>query len=110
GAIPLIVGGVTDAALRRAARIGDGWIPHAIPTAEAGSAIAAIRRYRSEYGRGAEPLTAVVPLTDAFDPGGYRRAEDAGVTHALTTPWMLYGGGHPPHRGKGAGARRVGGD
>ena len=46
GAIPLIVGGVTDAALRRTARIGDGWIPHAIPTAEARDAIAAIRRYR----------------------------------------------------------------
>jgi len=40
----------------------------------------AIRRYRSEYGRLADPFTAVVPLTDAFDPGGYRRAEEAGVT------------------------------
>jgi len=106
GAIPLIVGGVTDAALRRAARIGDGWIPHAILTAEAGSAIAAIRRYRSEYGRGAEPLTAVVPLTDAFDPGGYRRAEDVGVTHALTTPWMLYGGSHRSLADKRDGLRR----
>jgi len=68
GAIPLIVGGVTQAALRRAARIGDGWIPHAISTAEARDAIAAIRRYRSEYGRLADPFTAVVPLTERSTP------------------------------------------
>jgi probable F420-dependent oxidoreductase len=110
GAIPLIVGGVTEAALRRAARIGDGWIPHAIRTAEARDAIAAIRRYRSEYGRAAEPLTAVVPLTDAFDPDGYRRAEDAGVTHALTTPWMLYGGSHRSLADKRDGLRRFADD
>ncbi|MGH7336806.1 MAG: TIGR03619 family F420-dependent LLM class oxidoreductase [Myxococcota bacterium] len=110
GAVPLFVGGVSEAALRRTARIGDGWIPHAIPTAEAGSAIAAIRRYRSEYGRAAEPLTAVVPLTDAFDPDGYRRAEDAGVTHALTTPWMLYGGSHRSLADKRDGLRRFADD
>jgi probable F420-dependent oxidoreductase len=106
GAIPLIVGGVTDAALRRTARIGDGWIPHAIPTAEARSAIAAIRRYRAEYGRAGAPFSAVVPLTDAFDPDGYRRAEDAGVTHVLTTPWTLYGGSHRSLADKREGLRR----
>jgi probable F420-dependent oxidoreductase len=110
GAIPLIVGGVTDAALRRAARIGDGWIPHAIPTADARSAIAAIRRYRAEYGRAPEPFTAVVALTDAFDPDGFRRAEDAGVTHALTTPWMFYGGSHRSLSDKRDGLRRFADD
>jgi probable F420-dependent oxidoreductase len=110
GAIPLIVGGVTQAALRRAARIGDGWIPHAISTAEARDAIAAIRRYRSEYGRLADPFTAVVPLTDAFDPSGYRRAEEAGVTHVLTTPWMLYGGSHRSLADKRDGLRRFADD
>jgi probable F420-dependent oxidoreductase len=110
GAIPLIVGGVTQAALRRAARIGDGWIPHAISTAEARDAIAAIRRYRSEYGRLADPFTAFVPLTDAFDPGGYRRAEEAGVTHVLTTPWMLYGGSHRSLADKRDGLRRFADD
>jgi probable F420-dependent oxidoreductase len=110
GAIPLIVGGVTQAALRRAARIGDGWIPHAISTAEARDAIAAIRRYRSEYGRLADPFTAVVPLTDAFDPSGYQRAEEAGVTHVLTTPWMLYGGSHRSLADKRDGLRRFADD
>jgi probable F420-dependent oxidoreductase len=110
GAIPLIVGGVTEAALRRAARIGDGWLPHAISTAEARDAIAAIRRYRAEYGRAAEPLTAVVALTDAFDPDGYRRAEEVGVTHVLTTPWALYGGSHRSLPDKRDGLRRFADD
>jgi hypothetical protein len=38
------------------------------------------------------PLDAVVPLMDAFDPDAYRRAEDVGVTHVLTAPWLSYGG------------------
>jgi probable F420-dependent oxidoreductase len=106
GPIPIVVGGVTDAALRRAARIGDGWIPHAISTAEARDAIAAIRGYRTEFGRGTDTLDAIVPLTDAFDPGGYRRAEDVGVTHVLTTPWVLYGGSHRSLADKRDGLRR----
>jgi probable F420-dependent oxidoreductase len=110
GAIPLIVGGMTEAALRRAARIGDGWIPHAVSTAQARDAIAAIRHYRAEYGRADEPLTAVVALTDAFDPDGYRRAEEIGVTHALTTPWSLYGGSHRSLADKRDGLRRFADD
>ena len=110
GAIPLIVGGVSNAALRRTARIGDGWIPHAISTAEAGRAIAAIQRHRAEYGRAAEPFCAVVPLTDAFDPDGYRRAEDVGVTHVLTTPWLRYGGSHRSLADKRDGLKRFADD
>jgi probable F420-dependent oxidoreductase len=110
GPVPLIVGGVTDAALRRAARIGDGWIPHAISTAEARDKIAAIQRYRAELGRAGEPFSAVVPLTDAFDPDGYRRAADIGVTHVLTTPWMLYGGSHRSLADKRDGLRRFADD
>ncbi len=110
GSIPLLVGGVTDAALRRAARLADGWIPHAISTAEARDHIAAIRRYRVEFGRSPDPLTAVVPLLDAFEPDGYRRAEDVGVTHVLTTPWVIYGGSHRSLADKRDGLRRFADD
>jgi probable F420-dependent oxidoreductase len=110
GPIPLIVGGVTDAALRRTAKIGDGWIPHAISTAQARDMIAAIARYRGEFGRASEPFCAVVPLTDAFDPDGYRRAEEIGVTHVLTTPWSIYGGSHRSLADKRDGLRRFADD
>jgi probable F420-dependent oxidoreductase len=103
--IPIVVGGVTDAALRRTARIGDGWLPHAISTVEARDHLAAIARHRAELGRNG-PFSAVVPLTDAFEPGGYRRAEDVGVTHVLTTPWSIYGGSHRSLADKRDGLKR----
>jgi probable F420-dependent oxidoreductase len=109
GEIPLIVGGVSDVALRRAARIGDGWIPHAISSAEAREMIATIRRYRAELGRSGA-FDAIVPLLDAFEPAGYRRAEDFGVTHILTTPWVLYGGSHRSLADKRDGLRRFADD
>jgi probable F420-dependent oxidoreductase len=85
--IPVVVGGVTDAAYRRIGRFADGWLPHAISTEDAAAGIARIRAHRAEHGRADEPLSAIVPLIDAFDPDGYRRAEDVGVTHVLTAPW-----------------------
>jgi probable F420-dependent oxidoreductase len=104
--IPIIVGGVTEAAFRRIGRLGDGWMPHAVTTAEAAEGIAKIRAYRAEYGRADEPIIAVVALKDAFDPDAFRRAEDAGVTHALTAPWLLYGGSHRSLADKRAGLIR----
>ncbi|MGH0030320.1 MAG: LLM class F420-dependent oxidoreductase [Myxococcota bacterium] len=90
--IPIVVGGVTPAAYRRIGRWGDGWMPHAISTAEAAEGLAKIRACREEAGRAEAPLSAIVPLNDAFSPDAYRRAEDAGVTHVLTAPWLAYGG------------------
>ena len=106
GDVPLLVGGASDAALRRVARLGDGWIPHAISTAEARDGIARIRALRAENGRAEAPLTAVVPLNDASDPDDYRRAEEAGVTHFLCAPWLTYGGSMHSLEDKRGGLRR----
>ncbi|MGH7338651.1 MAG: LLM class F420-dependent oxidoreductase, partial [Myxococcota bacterium] len=57
-----------------------------------------------------EPFSAVVPLTDAFDPDGYRRAEEVGVSHVLTTPWTFYGGSHRSLTDKRDGLRRFADD
>ena len=92
--IPIVVGGTTESAYRRVGRLGDGWMPHALTLAEAKAGLERIRHWRREAGRAAAPLTAVVPLKDVFDPDGYRRAEDAGVTHVLTAPWLMFGGSH----------------
>jgi probable F420-dependent oxidoreductase len=104
--IPIVVGGTTDAAYRRVGRFGDGWMPHALTLAEAKAGLERIRHFRREAGRASAPLTAVVPLKDAFDPDGYRRAEDAGVTHVLTAPWLMFGGSHRSLEDKRNGLRR----
>lgn len=34
----------------------------------------------------------IASANDAFGVDGYRRLEDAGVTHLMTMPWFFYGG------------------
>lgn len=104
--IPIVVGGVTEAAYRRIGKFGDGWMPHAISTTDAAEGLAKIRAQRERFGRANEPITAVVPLNDAFSPDAYRRAEDIGVTHVLTAPWLAYGGSMKSLADKRAGLTR----
>ena len=68
GRPPVWVGGNSRAAVRRAARHGDGWIPwELVPEALADGAAAA-RRLRVETGR-TDALEIVAPLTVAADAG-----------------------------------------
>jgi alkanesulfonate monooxygenase SsuD/methylene tetrahydromethanopterin reductase-like flavin-dependent oxidoreductase (luciferase family) len=90
-AVPVYVGGVSEAALRRAAR-NDGWISDLHTTDELAEICATLRRYRAEAGRADEPFAVVGSSKDAFDLDGYRRLADVGVTHLLTMPWVFYGG------------------
>jgi probable F420-dependent oxidoreductase len=90
--VPIWVGGHSEPALKRAARIGDGWISVNVQTAEIAEAIEALNGYRAEHGRTGEPFSISVLATDAFDLDGYRRLEDLGVTHAQCVPWYFYGG------------------
>jgi probable F420-dependent oxidoreductase len=90
--IPIWVGGISDPALRRAARLGDGWLSDLQSTAEIGECIAKLRAYRREYGRENEPFDVMATPNDAYDLDGYKRAEDLGVTHLMTMPWMFYHG------------------
>jgi probable F420-dependent oxidoreductase len=90
--VPLYFGGVSDAAIRRAARLGDGWISDIHKTEELRALVARVRAVRDALGRGALPFAVIAAANDAFDADGYRRLEDAGVTHLLTMPWFFYGG------------------
>jgi hypothetical protein len=90
--IPIYVGGRTELAMRRVARIGDGWIPDILSRDELAHGIATIRRHRSELGRAADPFDVIAAPKDGFDVDSYRRLEDTGVTHLWMIPWLLYGG------------------
>jgi alkanesulfonate monooxygenase SsuD/methylene tetrahydromethanopterin reductase-like flavin-dependent oxidoreductase (luciferase family) len=83
--VPIYVGGLSKAAFRRAARLGDGWIGTGQTPDEAVSCVAELRRLRAEAGRANEPFETIVPLVVPPDPDLLKRLEAAGVT--ATTLW-----------------------
>lgn len=90
--IPLWVGGISAPAMRRAARLADGWVTDLQPSAEIIDSIDLIRQWRRDCGREHEPFEVMATPNDAWDADGYKRLEDAGVTHILTMPWAFYHG------------------
>lgn len=89
--IPVYVGGMSDAAVRRAAR-NDGWISDYVTLDQAAEVRGRIDALRAEAGRADEPFTMMCSLKDAYDVEGFRRAEAVGVTDILTMPWAYYHG------------------
>jgi len=82
--IPILIGGHAEAALRRAARLGDGWM-HAGggQAADLGSALGRLAELRREYGREREPFEVHVISMDGFTADGVRRLEAQGVTDVI---------------------------
>ena len=83
---PVIVGGESRAALRRAARFGDGWVgmDHTIESVT--EAVAELRKLREEAGRGELPFEITVggPVTSEDD---ISRWQEAGVDRLICSPW-----------------------
>jgi len=87
--VPIHVGGDSEPALRRAARLGDGWIGNRFYTAdEADAVLARLHRHRADAGRLDADFEITLALAVEPDPAVYRRYEDQGVTAVLCAPWM----------------------
>jgi len=81
---PLHIGGDGAAALRRAATVGDGWIPMNHSVEEIAADASRIADLRRDAGRaGAVEITMGV----GADLDSLRRAAEAGVGRALVRPW-----------------------
>jgi probable F420-dependent oxidoreductase len=79
--IPIMIGGHSDANLRRAARGCDGWMAAGGSPEELTGWIARIQEFRREYGRDREPFDIYATSFDSFSSDGIKRLEDLGVTH-----------------------------
>ena len=91
-AVPIYIGGLSEPGLRRAARLGDGWISVQNTEAEISGAIDGLNRFRAEYGRSDTPFEINALCVDVFDLDGYRRLAEHGVTELQTVPWYFAGG------------------
>ncbi|ATL68577.1 TIGR03619 family F420-dependent LLM class oxidoreductase [Nocardia terpenica] len=80
--LPILVGGHSDAALRRAVRLCDGWMHAGGDPAELDRMLARIAELRSERDASG-PFEIHVASLDAYTPDGVKRLEDRGITDVI---------------------------
>jgi probable F420-dependent oxidoreductase len=85
--IPVLIGGHSEAALRRAARLGDGWMHGGGDPADLPRLLARLGELRQaspdREGSSARPFEVHVISMDAYTTDGVRRLEDQGVTDVI---------------------------
>jgi probable F420-dependent oxidoreductase len=83
---PILIGGESGAALRRAARVGDGWIGMGHTFESAARQIARLHELRGEYDRDVASFQICLggPVTSSDD---VRRWQELGVTRLVVSPW-----------------------
>jgi len=81
--VPLLVGGHAKPALRRAARLGDGWISAGSSVEELQGRIQEIEAFRTEYSRDHLPFEYHAMTEAAYSVEGLNDLEAAGVTEVI---------------------------
>lgn len=89
--VPFYIGGHTDPALRRAARVGDGWTSAMMKFADLCKTIDTLAELREQYGRADADFEIQSVCIDKFGRSGYEDLAEAGVTDAIVVPWMAEG-------------------
>jgi probable F420-dependent oxidoreductase len=88
--VPIIGGGHSEPALRRAASLCDGWVAAgAYSEAEAWEHLGNLRSHLAREGRDGQDFSIYLSLAERPDVDLYRRFEDAGVTDMVCAPWMF---------------------
>jgi probable F420-dependent oxidoreductase len=90
--VPVLIGGHTDLALRRAARIGDGWMGVYYGLDELRGYLDRLAAYRREYGTDGRPFEVQASIVDRLPtPDVCAELDDIGVTAIVTSAWMMEG-------------------
>ncbi len=84
---PVYVGGASEAALRRAARVGGGYIGAGTAPGEVPGLLARLRALRVEYGRDHLPFEAMLGLTAEPSLDLFRRMADQGLESTVAPPF-----------------------
>jgi probable F420-dependent oxidoreductase len=81
--LPILIGGHADAALKRAAQQGDGWLHAGGNMDELTALIKKLKIYLKEFGRDEKQFEIHAISMDAFSMDGIKRMEDMGITDAV---------------------------
>jgi probable F420-dependent oxidoreductase len=81
--IPILIGGHSNAALRRAARVGDGWMHAGGDPQTLDRLLGRLAQLREEYGRSRDPFEIHVVSFGGCSVDEIRRFEDLGVTDVI---------------------------
>jgi probable F420-dependent oxidoreductase len=88
--VPVMIGGDSDPALRRAAR-HDGWLGVDYELDQLPPLLATLRRYRGELGRTAEPFDVFAVCKQGVTHDSVGRLEEMGVTMTQDYAWFYRG-------------------
>jgi probable F420-dependent oxidoreductase len=81
--VPILIGGHHEAALRRAAVDGDGWLHGGGDPADLPRLLDRLEQLRSEHGTRSKPFEVHVISADAYSADGVKRLEALGVTDVI---------------------------
>ncbi len=81
--VPILIGGHHEAALRRAAISGDGWLHGGGDPADLPGLLARLTQLRKEHGTENKPFEVHVISLSAYSPDGVRQLEEMGVTDVI---------------------------
>jgi probable F420-dependent oxidoreductase len=87
--VPVYLGGSSEVALRRTARVADGYIGNGNRVEEVAPLLARLRELRREAGRESRDFETVLGLSEDADVDTYRRLEDAGMTAGVNAPFAF---------------------
>lgn len=81
--VPVYIGGASRAALRRAARLGQGWIGAGNDIDEVPPILRQLADYRAGFGRDSEPFETVIAVNQPQEIDKMKRLEEQGMTSAV---------------------------
>jgi probable F420-dependent oxidoreductase len=88
--VPIMVGGHSDAALRRAAG-ADGWLGIDYDIDDLAPLITKLNRHRRELGTAGKPFDIFAVVKSGIDAGALARLEELGVTMTQDYAWLYKG-------------------
>jgi alkanesulfonate monooxygenase SsuD/methylene tetrahydromethanopterin reductase-like flavin-dependent oxidoreductase (luciferase family) len=108
GPVPILIGGHSDRALARAARLGNGWMGVYYDVDTLAEYVARLRGFLADEGRADEPFEVTASVLARPTPSVVAQLEEIGLTTLLTSAWLMEGRKYASFDDNAAALRRFG--